>query len=338
MRDRSSFENLNSQGVPATAAALGLETYPGGGLGPCPCCGATHRERGRARGPIGVTADGKGWRCHRCQQGGDPVALLAATVTGEARPLNWDRVGQALGDLNLEGSSRPTRNRLRPSTDYPSLAEVQQLYGACGPLAGDEAALEWAKSRHLEGGQIDSLDLARVLPPGAPLPRWAQFRGQPWSLSQHRLIFPLYDGMGSLRSVRARSLNPQAEPAAKAAAPKGYRVGGLFMACPGARALLSGRETGPADKLLVAEGGPDFLTRRLTMSADCAVIGIFAGSVSGSFETALPVEVPIYLGTHWDEAGERYAAKIRASLPNPCFRLRPIPRQEPTRQSEGVAQ
>lgn len=74
--------------VAVVAQALGMQPGPnGGGLAPCPSCGATTRSRAQRdhRGPLGLHSSGRRWKCWRCGAGGDAVDLVALRLTG--RPL-----------------------------------------------------------------------------------------------------------------------------------------------------------------------------------------------------------------------------------------------------------
>jgi hypothetical protein len=67
-----------------------------------------------------------------------------------------------------------------------------------------EVAAAWA-ARRIEVGHVEDRDLARALPAGVELPRWAFGAGQSWSAGAHRLIVPLYDCAGRLASLHARA-------------------------------------------------------------------------------------------------------------------------------------
>lgn len=145
------------------ASALGIEAKHGRSLAPCPGCNADVRgySSGDRRGPIGLTADTQGWRCHRCDAAGDAIDLVAYSV-GQARlgdlddadkrrvhqfyaerrwcaPLLVMGRGQALTPhrLDLPGSARPSLPRAEipePALQRPPSAEIAALWEASAPV------------------------------------------------------------------------------------------------------------------------------------------------------------------------------------------------------------
>jgi hypothetical protein len=76
---------LLARPVAQIGESLGLAFRPRpapGSLAPCPGCGATRRGTDDRRGPVGLTRDGLGWRCHRCDAHGSSVDLAALLVLG----------------------------------------------------------------------------------------------------------------------------------------------------------------------------------------------------------------------------------------------------------------
>lgn len=73
VRDRATVADV--------AAALGLDTSRRG-IGPCPACNAERRGRDDPRPPLGITGDGHGWGCFRCQAKGDALDLAALRIAG----------------------------------------------------------------------------------------------------------------------------------------------------------------------------------------------------------------------------------------------------------------
>ena len=104
---------------------------------------------------------------------------------------------------------------------------------------------------------------------------------------------------------------------------------GLVMADALAREILRGA---PPDwwsdprRVLVVEGVPDFLTwatRYGDAAEDApAVLGVIAGSWSSEIAATVPNGCRVIVRTHHDDAGDKYAEKIRASLANRCAILR----------------
>lgn len=195
------------------------------------------------------------------------------------------------------------------------------------PVDQDSMCAAWLRSRALSPATVRDLDLARALPDGQT-PRWARARGVTWAESGHRLLVPLFDALGRLASVRARVV-VAGQDGPKALAPAGYTTAGLVMADALARRLLAG-EVGAAEQvrdvgLLVAEGGPDYLTWAARWGTDGsldrapAVFGIESGAWTAEVAARVPDGTRLCVATHDDGAGERYAAAIVAS-----FGARPV--------------
>jgi hypothetical protein len=194
----------------------------------------------------------------------------------------------------------------------------------------------WLASRRLDPGDVEGRDLARVLPHGTVLPRWARFQGQTWSQSGHRLIVPMLDASGALASLHARNVRPDVPPGSKAASPAGAELRGLVMADALGRRLLEGAalaDGSPASELVAAsglwvmEGVPDFLTRATDYSeaADAApaVLSVLSGSWTAAIAARIPDGTTVAIETHLDEAGDRYARAIAATLAGRCRLKRP---------------
>jgi hypothetical protein len=168
----------------------------------------------------------------------------------------------------------------------------------------------------------DLWDLARVIPAGLRLPRWARLQGAPWTHTGHRIIFRLWDHTGQAVSLRARSTDTTVAP--KSLAPAGFSVKGLVLADPLAQQLLGG--TCPAwwqpRQVIIAEGEPDWLLwalrQRESDEQGPAVLGIESGAWSPQIAARIPTGASVVIRTHHDEPGERYAQQIAASLQGRC--------------------
>jgi KaiC/GvpD/RAD55 family RecA-like ATPase len=216
-----------------------------------------------------------------------------------------------------DGSGNHGREIPVEGPDYPDELEVAGLWAACGTVEGDEPARAYLTSRAIDCAKVAALDLARVLPAGAEGPSWARYRGKPWGAAGFRLLIPMFDAQGVLRSLRAWHFDPQ-EDVPKRVAPAGKSVAGLVMACPRARELLrTGRTptSAPID-VVVAEGEPDFLTHatRTDEASAPAVLGVVASGWSSAVADRLADNVRVVIRTHRDAAGDRYAADVRSSL------------------------
>jgi len=97
------------------------------------------------------------------------------------------------------------------SPSYPPRDEVRAVWGACLPVITDIEVVRYLwLERALAVSAIVELDLARVLPESVgtwqaafPWPRWATYRGESWADAGYRLVVPVYDSAGDMRSLRA---------------------------------------------------------------------------------------------------------------------------------------
>lgn len=346
--------------VPDVAAALGYEVKRRGAalaFGPCPACNAErrHTKSGDRRGAIGIRTDGRGWRCFQCDTSGDALDLVALT-RGGARLGDLSDVNKAdvrewcsrlLGlDTSTPASSRPSpspkpkRLEQRPEDDapgYPPEHEIAALWVAALPVVDVPEALAWLLDRftpraarptrrpnaEAAAAFVADADLARALPEGAVLPSWARYQGRSWSDVGHRLIVPLYDAAGRMRSLIARRVVDGETP--KSLPPAGHKRAGLVMADGLGRQLL---ETGRAPewwsaapgpfRIVVAEGEPSFLTWATEWSDAAEFPPATIGMVSGGWSDAIAARVPhgsiVVAATDDDEQGDAYAERVRASV------------------------
>jgi archaellum biogenesis ATPase FlaH len=309
----------------------------GGLLIRCPAHGERHPSCSVRRGRDGTIQV----RCFSCDFGGDALSLVAAArgldprhqfgaVLSEAARL----VGYSL-EAPRGGSPSPTPSRgesprADPSREkisppqlppeppaYPDEREVADVWAASSTVEGDEQARAYLASRAIDPVRVAALDLARVLPVDFTGPSWARYQGKPWAAAGYRLLVPMVDAHGALRSLRAWRLAGSGEDP-KRVAPAGKAMAGLVMACPVARNLLQTGQSpsgGPFD-VVITEGEPDFLTHatRSEGSAAPAVVGVVASAWSSAVADRLAGDARIVIRTHRDAAGDRYAADIRSSL------------------------
>ncbi len=70
------FEEVNNTPVAQIAVAIGLKNPKGNMYSPCPCCNSETRSDTDKRPPIGMSGNGKGFQCHRCQAKGSLFDLV----------------------------------------------------------------------------------------------------------------------------------------------------------------------------------------------------------------------------------------------------------------------
>jgi hypothetical protein len=267
--------------------------------------------------------------CFSCQRTGDVFDLVAVVSGLDCRrhfPDVLRRAGELAGMMPSQ-TARHQRSWIKPShaPGWPPFGEIEELWSSCVGASSDAGLAAWLRSRAIDPVAVELFDLARALPRGRSLPRWARCQGRSWDDGGHRCIVPMFDHTGALRSVRARRLSSD-QP--KGAPPAGYRLGGLVMADALGRSILT---TGrcpvgwPDDvplRLVVTEGEPDFLTWGVAFSdadtAAPAVIGVVAGCWTDDLAACVPSRSKVIIRTDHDVAGERYARAIEESLGARC--------------------
>lgn len=246
------FDPARQVPLSAVMVALGLERH-GSEAGPCPHCGATRRGSQDRRRPLRVYQSPSGaerWTCTACNTGGDNLTLAALALTGapKLRGVAWEPVRSWFADRwpSVPGSRRPLPSAVPsrpslapaapvaptvPSPTYPPQDEVQALWQACTPAHEDLSTNHYFMARGLEPLHIDHQDLARALPVDTPCPPWASTSRGPWSRSHFRVLVPLFDAFGELRSMKARWMHtrwsPERERWIPATAPRDGRLKSL---------------------------------------------------------------------------------------------------------------
>jgi len=329
-------DRMRSATVLEVARELGLPIAPargasGGALYHCPACDAErrHAKSRDKRGAVGVRRDGFGWRCFQCDASGDALDLVALALEGRRLPDLHDTGKATVREwcvrwLGLEaGTPSSPRPRplarpapvVEPAPTYPPAAEVDALWAACVAVTDDAEVAAWlAEQRKIAPADVAADDLARVLPRDARVPSWASIGGRPWSTTGHRLVVPMVDAGGEMRSLLARRVpNPTAEGERKSIAPKGYGRAGLVMANKAARFLLcSDLPELRGLRVVVAEGETDWLAWATTNAL--SVLGMVSGSWSADIAARIPNGATVVIATDADAEGDKYAAKITNTL------------------------
>lgn len=252
-----------------------------------------------------------GAKCHGCGAGGSVFDLIAA-VHGSTLPRDMREVLQHAAHLaGTELVDAPAR-ALPPAVvrEPPPLAEVETVLAQGRRVESDLEARRWLHARGLD--PLACSGLCRVIM--SAWPSWARAGSppRPWSASAYRLIVPVYDALGALRSLRARRVKGSSGP--KELPPLGCRAAGYVYANRHAVAMLRGV---PSTCVLVVEGTPDYLT----WSSRCRwpVIGL-PGSGAWSRELAdkIPDGAEVVVRTDPDDAGDRYAAIVAQHLADRC--------------------
>lgn len=325
----------------SVASALGCTLGKRRDILGCPLCGAERRHPSRhdRRGAIGCRPDDCGGVCHECGATFDAIDLVAAVLhQRRLRELDGDRqrdvVEWIAGYLGVEMDSPRARQaaeqrarapRIAPepasSRTYPALDAVEAVWSAAGPAIDDIEVAAYLETRGVDPVAMTDRDLARVIAPTSTLPAWATFSGSPWTVTGHRLVVPLYDSRGRMRSLLARRVGPGESP--KSIAPAGHTRAALVLACPLARLLLATGRT-PAWwvaeqrlRVVVCEGEVDALLVASRFGDGHehapATLGIFSGSWTSDLAARIPDGSEVIIATDDDPAGEKYAEAIVAS-------------------------
>lgn len=291
----------------------------GGLLVCCPAHGEADPSCSVTRGPDGTVRV----RCFACGFSGDGLHLVAVcyglSVRADFREVMALAAGLA-GELHLRdeilGGERMTERKpiLAPQTHaeapYPPQDEVWSLWRGSTSVGSDADVWEALRGRGIDPDRVDTRQLARVA--STALPRWATFRGQSWAATGHRLLVPMWDESGIMRSVRAWRIGDSPTP--KRLPPAGHKAAGLVMANRMAWLMLIGRAC--PKQLVFVEGEPDFLSQA-TWTED-AVVGIVSGGWTQHHALRVPGQTCVILATHHDEAGDRYAEQIAGTLSDRC--------------------
>jgi hypothetical protein len=239
--------------------------------------------------------------CFGCGESGTVLALVATRNGLNNYGEDFQKVLEIASEM--VGGDVPRLGLFHrspvPPPEYPPRDEVAFLWQSTEACSSQMSG--WLSSRGLDPFHPG----VRWLGPAAAwLPDWCKS----WTASDHRVLIPLYDSDGIMRSVRARCVDQNNKR--KELAPTGFSAQGLVMANPEALSLMRNAEL--AGDVVISEGGPDFLT--MYGKPHTAVFGIFSGSWSHGLARQLH-GATVEVRTHLDKAGEKYYQEIANSLP-----------------------
>jgi DNA primase len=271
-------------------------------------------------------------KCHGCDAGGDVLSLVAVArglstgrdfrqVLVEAARLGglWQIVDELEGRGEAPAPrpiARTTPAQEAPVRDYPPSGEVEALWARSGPADEDPAVSEYLWSRGLNPVLVDTVDLGRAVPADGAMPRWARCRFGDWREAGYRIVVPMYDANGDLRSVRGWRVTDGEGP--KRLPPFGHKASELVMADAWALAWLRGERQ--PERVVVVEGEPDWMTWSTHLNdPHTATIGIVSGSWHEALARKFPVGCRVDVRTDHDDAGDRYASEVEKSLRRRCF-------------------
>jgi hypothetical protein len=269
------------------------------------------------------------WKCWGCSETGDVLSLVAVVRGLSIKSAFRDVLIEAarLGGLwhvvdELEGRANRTDAAPRPAAAAPPRDQepepprtypdgVERFWGECVPVGEVGEVASYLSGRAIDPDKVDAGDLARAIPAGIELPDWAYCRGGTWRGAGYRLVVPMYDHAGVLRSVRAWRVIDGDGP--KRLPPSGHKASHLVMADTFGLAMLRGQRD--PERIVIAEGEPDFLTWAVRVrDPRTAVLGIVSGSWSQAFSERVPVGCRVDIRVDHDQAGDRYFAEIAKAL------------------------
>lgn len=346
------LDHAKERSVADVARELGYEVrrHASSSSSKCPLCGAErrHTRSGDKRGAVGMPhGKPQAWRCFQADCGGDAIDFAACHIGGARyRDLSDERKDEVKAFFGFADDRRvflPARAMAKPKPlpvehenafrNYPYRGEVDALWALCRPVTDDAEAAGYLRWRGID--RLVALvehDCVRVLPSHVDCPAWAHFGTRPWSTTGHRLLVPLYDSLGRMRSFVARSV--EYAPLRKSLGAKEHERAGLVMAGSfGREVLLTGalahwhRMTrlrvsvfeGEVDVLRAVALGEDAeVSEDWQVSGYRAVFGIFAGSWQRDIAARIPSGSTIVLATDDDASGDKYADEIRERIGERC--------------------
>ena len=203
-----------------------------------------------------------------------------------------------------------------------SAVDAASIWSRCVPVTADDEVASWLVDSDVDPENVASIDLARALPRDLPLPGWARFAGKPWNESGCRLIVPFYSAEGTMASLYARLLKPNAAARPPRSFPPVDESRGYVMANPGAVEVLESSRwpEGHAWRTVIIAGGAvDFLQWASTVaSAAPAVFGLVTGSWTGRIASRIPEGSRVIVRAHANPITERYALLITQHLKGRC--------------------
>lgn len=276
------------------------------------------------------------WNCKGCGATGDALTLVALTrglsmrgrdfrlVLIEAARLAglWrlvDELERGRPDDAPSGGHRdakpvaaPALASSEPPRVYPP--DAIRFWESLEPISLVPSVIGHLEGRGIDAARAEGADIVRAIPDAGALPGWASYRSRSWRELGFRLIVPMYDHGGVLRSVRAwRVVDTEDKALPKRLPPGGHKASELAMVDTWAHAWL--RCDRAPERVVVLEGEPDWLTWATRLNdPHTAVIGVVSGSWCPSLVARFPIGVRVDVRVDHDEAGDRYFTEIESSL------------------------
>jgi hypothetical protein len=163
----------------------------------------------------------------------------------------------------------------------------------------------------LDPDAVNARGLARVLP-RENLPEWARYHGSDWVSIGYRMISRTWNARGACVSVRAWRVRESNMP--KRLPPAGHKASEMVLANRSGVVMLNGRVQ--PKRVIVVEGEPDWMATSLRTEEP--VLGIGSGWWSTIIASRIPDGADVEIWTHPDQAGDKYAEQVTATLAERC--------------------
>ena len=214
---RSWLSEIGEHTVGDVAKELGVEVKRMRSYGPCLSCGAKQRSADDRRGPLGLSANGKGWRCWGCNNQGDLADLISLKIHGRkikgisaderiavrdaayrlglCSPLNGRKTPNVLGVSEIIERKKPIA--VEPVEDTGPFRWRENLAEQCRTnLTSGEAThtLSYLKNdRKFDDAVMEKWGLGALL-----------IKSQTGTLLEEWIAIPLRNGEGRIVNVRFR--------------------------------------------------------------------------------------------------------------------------------------
>jgi len=314
----SAFERFNKQGIDIAIGLLGMRSGRMRSYGDCPACGSEKRGKNDNRLPIGITPNGNGWHCHKCQISGNLTDLLSYSLCGNSYSdlddvskttiLDW-LLDKGFGTKRTDVSKKFTniskvvdnttvkkKPKIDTTSDFRWEKDLWRQYKAnlssdIGKFVFEYLTLD----RKLSTEVIDKADLGMV-----------SIRGEDW------LVIPLKDKHGKVINMRFRTTPPL---------DKTFRV---CAGCPMPLYGLDSTSKQKGNRVIIMEGELDVLAMH-TYGYENIVSGTTGASANWKEDWLDSIEgfqsFLIYYDN--DQAGDTGAEKVAKKLGYyRCFRVK----------------
>jgi excisionase family DNA binding protein len=215
----------------------------------------------------------------------------------------------------------------------PPEPEILAFLDQCVAVPQDQATAEQLESAGIPADRVRRYDLARAIASDAHCPPWARSGRATWWAHGYRLVVPLWDAKGRVRSVRACRLGPAsasagADPVDPAKGAEPWKPIGLVMADLAFLALLRHPSIPPGDHryaaeaaskhgIVVACGVRSYLLQATTVQEKgfdrAPVVGVLAGAWTADLAAAVPAGCAVRI-LEDEGSGEHAAEEVLPTL------------------------